>query len=90
MTRYDPEAEKTIAQFRLVLAAVRDIRSRNGIPHKAVVGFSVRCGEATAEELVPFGVAFIHMANAVLVDAGPHVEGGELVALVDIPPTKVG
>ncbi len=89
MTRYDPEAELLIAQFRLVLSAVRDIRSRNGIPYKKVVGFSVKCDGATTEGLLLFRAAFLHMANATLVDAGPHVEGDGLVAQVSIPPTKV-
>jgi len=78
--RCDPEIEARFNRFQQVLRAVRDIRSRQNVPQKKQVRFSVRCDAATGELLRPLEPYFRPLAAAVAVGWGPDVE----------PPSRAG
>ena len=69
--RQDPEIEAQFARFQEVLRAVRDIRSRQNVPPKTQIEFSVRCDAATAELLRPMEPYFASMAGARADGLGP-------------------
>jgi valyl-tRNA synthetase len=62
--RQNPEIEARFARFQEVLRAVRDIRTRQSVPPRKEVHFSVRCDAATADLLRPMEPYFIQMADA--------------------------
>ena len=64
VTRQDPEIEAQFAQFKEVLRAVREIRSRQNVAPKKRLEFAVRCGEEMAELLRPMEPYFVAMAGA--------------------------
>jgi valyl-tRNA synthetase len=84
-SREDPRIEARFAQFQKVLRAVRDIRSRQNVPPKAKVEFSVRCDDATADLLRPMEPYFPGMAGAKAMGWGPAVEPPALSANVALP-----
>jgi valyl-tRNA synthetase len=73
-SRQDKEIEAQFAEFQAVLGALREIRSRQNIPPKSSIEFSVRCNEATAKLLQPMEPYFASMANATAVAWGEHAE----------------
>jgi len=92
----DPVIEAQFARFQEVLRGLREIRSRQNLPPKKPIDFSVRCDEHTAELLRPMEGYFDSMAGAKAVAWGPEtqppatvakvlLEGGELyVDLADL------
>jgi valyl-tRNA synthetase len=60
----DAEIEARFAQFAAVLGALREIRSRQNIPSKNALPFSVRCSADSARLLQPMEPYFESMANA--------------------------
>ena len=70
----DPDIEAQFAQFQSVLAAIREIRSRQNIGPKEQIEFSVTCSAEVAEWLQPMEGFFQSMANARAVDWGPAVQ----------------
>ena len=87
--RQNPEIEARFARFQEVLRAVRDIRSRQNVPPKTDLAFSVRCDAATAALLKPMEPYFATMAGANAVAWGPDVNPPELSANVALSGMEV-
>jgi valyl-tRNA synthetase len=88
-TRQNPEIEARFARFQEVLRAVRDIRSRQNVPPKTELAFSVRCDAATAALLKPMEPYFDTMAGAKAGAWGPEVSPPELSANVALSGMEV-
>jgi valyl-tRNA synthetase len=73
LERQDAQIEARFAHFQEVLKALRDIRSRQNIPPKTPVSFSVRSDPATAQLLQPLAPYFQSMAGARATGWGPQV-----------------
>jgi valyl-tRNA synthetase len=72
LSRQNAEIEARFARFQTVLAAIRDIRSRQNILPKQQIEFSVRCDEAAAALLQPMAPYFLSMAGAKATAWGPN------------------
>lgn len=83
-SRQDEEIETRFAEFQAVLGALREIRSRQNIPPKSPIEFSVRCNEATVKLLQPMEPYFASMANATAVAWGEQTEPPATNATVHI------
>ena len=73
--------------FQSVMGAVREIRSRQNLPPKQEVAFSVNCNAATANVIEPMQGYFRAMAQANLTGCGDHVTAPKpsaTVALADL------
>jgi valyl-tRNA synthetase len=86
---HSEEAEAKFRLFRDVLGAVNEIRSRQNIPPKAKVSFSVKCAAASAPDLEALSQYFLSMANASPTVIGPSVEPPPSSAQVSIGPVDV-
>jgi valyl-tRNA synthetase len=73
LARYDQQLEQQFAQFRAVLGALREIRSRQGIAPKDSIEFCLACDPATARLLEPMQRFFQSMARATGTAWGPSV-----------------
>ncbi len=60
----DAEIEARFARFQAVLAGLREVRSRQNIPPKTPIHFSVRTDAATESSLKPMAPYFASMAGA--------------------------
>jgi valyl-tRNA synthetase len=87
--RRDPVIEARFARFQEVLRAVREVRSRQNVPPKKRIAFSVRCDAQTAELLRPMESYFASMAGARPTGFGPEVEAPAMVANVSLPGAEV-
>jgi valyl-tRNA synthetase len=67
----DRETEACFAVFQQALGAIREIRSRQNIPGKNPLEFSIKCDAATAALLQPMTAYFQSMANATSTGFGP-------------------
>jgi valyl-tRNA synthetase len=74
LARQDSKIEGRFARFQEALAGLREVRSRQNIPPKTPLTFSVRCDEATAELLRPMEPYFNAMAGAKATAWGPNVQ----------------
>ena len=83
--RRDERIEARFRQFQAVLGALREIRSRQGIPPKTGVEFLVECDAENAELLEPMEPYFASMANAKAVGWGSDVEPPATNAQVSLP-----
>ena len=83
--RRDDRIEAQFARFQEVLRAVREIRSRQSVPPRKEIEFSVRCDEATAALLRPMEPYFQSMAGARPTGFGPEVIAPSLSANVALP-----
>jgi len=70
-SRQDAESEARFARFQDVLAGLREIRSRQNIPPKTEISFSLKSDDATAKLLAPMAPYFESMAKARGVAWGP-------------------
>jgi valyl-tRNA synthetase len=73
LARQDREIEARFARFQEVLAGLREVRSRQNIPPKTPLAFSVRLDRAAAELLAPMAPYFDAMAGARATAWGPQV-----------------
>jgi len=87
--RLDETIEAQFAQFQAVLAAVREIRSRQNIAPKTTLVFSLRCTAESAALLAPLAEYFQSMANARLGECGPQIEPPPVAASVVLPDAEV-
>jgi valyl-tRNA synthetase len=87
--RRDPIIEAQFAHFQEVLRAIRDIRSRQNVPIKKEIEFSVRCDRATADLLRPMESYYASMAGAKPLGCGPDVLAPEMAANVTVPGMEV-
>ena len=83
--RVDKRIEAQFARFQEVLRSVREIRSRQNVPPKTKLEFSVRCEPDVAELLAPMQSYFQSMAGAAVTSMGPTVEPPALSANVNLP-----
>ena len=87
--REDTRIESQFALFQEVLRAVREIRSRQNVPPKKQLEFSLRCDAATAELIEPMQSYFASMAAAKIVAVGSDIEAPELSANVTMPGMEI-
>jgi len=87
--RRDATIEAQFARFQEVLRAVREIRTRQNVPPKKQLGFSVRCDAATAALLEPMESYFEAMAGARATAWGPDVVAPALSANTSLPGMEV-
>ncbi len=87
--RQDPIIEARFARFQEVLRAVREIRSRQNVPPKQQIEFSVRCDTEVAELLKPMEPYFTAMAGAKAIGFGPDIEAPALSANVTLSGVEV-
>jgi valyl-tRNA synthetase len=73
LSRQNKETESQFATFQAVLAALREVRSRQNIANRIAIEFSLKCDEATAKLLQPMASYFQSMANASSTGMGPNV-----------------
>ncbi len=66
------EIEARFARFQEVLRALREIRSRQNIPPKTPIRFTLRSNDETAALLQPMAAYFESMAGAVATAWGPN------------------
>ena len=78
----DSEIENQFATFQSVIGAVREIRSRQNIPPKEEIKFSVRCDQSNQNLLKPMAVYFSSMANSELEQIGSDVEAPQINATI--------
>ena len=72
--RRNVQVEASFARFQELLGGLRDIRSRQNIPPKTLLRFSVRCEKSTADLLEPMDPYFESMAGAKATAWGPEVQ----------------
>ena len=89
LSRQNPEIEARFARFQEVLRAIRDIRTRQNVPPRKEVNFSVRCDTATADLLRPMEPYFVKMADARATGWGADVSPLELSANVSLTGMEV-
>ena len=70
----DAQLESQFARFQGVLGALREIRSRQNVPPKKEIQFSVRCSAAEQALLEPMQAYFESMAWATATQWGPTTE----------------
>ncbi len=70
----DAQIEARFARFQEVLKVLREVRSRQNIPPKATLQFSVRSSVEIAALLRPMEPYFAAMAGAEATDWGPQVQ----------------
>ena len=73
LARQNKETEAQFATFQAVLAALREVRSRQNIANRVAIEFSLKCDEATAKLLQPMASYFQTMANAASTGMGSSV-----------------
>ncbi len=78
----NPEIETQFARFQTVLGSLREIRSRQNLPPKKDIKFSIRGDEDYCESIKPMAGYFSSMASAELISMGPQVEAPEINALI--------
>jgi valyl-tRNA synthetase len=83
-THQDKVIEQQFAQFQMVLGAIREISTRQNVPPKETIPFSVQCDRAIADRLMPMQAYFAQMARARATAWGPEVTAGEQVASVTL------
>jgi len=79
--RFNAAIEEQFAEFHAVLSALREIRSRQNIPPRQPLSFSVRCDQAAAARLQRLAAHFAALAEA-------HAAG--IAPQVTPPPTHAG
>jgi valyl-tRNA synthetase len=89
VSRRDPQIEEQFAHFQQVLRAVREIRSRQNVPPKQQIAFSVRCEPTVVKLLEPMGPYFTLMAGARPTAWGPEVTAPALSSDVALPGIEV-
>jgi valyl-tRNA synthetase len=87
--RKAPQIEAQFARFQEVLRAVREIRTRQNVPQKKQISFSVRCEAAVAELLTPMEPYFEAMAGARATACGPKVSAPALSADTSLPGMEI-
>jgi valyl-tRNA synthetase len=71
LARQNKNTEAQFSTFQSVLAALREVRSRQNIATRVPIEFSLRCDGATADLLQPMAGYFKSMANATATAMGP-------------------
>ena len=85
----DEEIEIRFSHFQKVLTGVREIRSRQQLPPRKQVPFSVRCDAQAAEALTLMKPYFESMAAAQVTGLGPHVDAPVFSATANVEGMEV-
>jgi valyl-tRNA synthetase len=85
----DGAIESQFADFQKALAAVREIRSRQNIPPKKAIQFSIRCDAGLAAQLAPMAPYFERMASAAATGLGPQVTPPQTHAKAALPSADI-
>ncbi len=85
----DETIEKQFAQFVAVLGALREIRSRQNLPPKEEITFTVACDAATSQLLEPMAPFFKSIAGAVCTGLGSAFPAPEMPAQVSLEGMEV-
>lgn len=78
------EIEKQFAQFAAVLGALREIRSRQNLPPKEEISFTVACDADTAKLLAPMGQFFQALAHARIAGLGSGFATPDIPASINV------
>ncbi len=70
----DPEIEARFTRFQAVLSGLREVRSRQNIPPKTPIKFTVKTDRATQELLEPMSPYFASMAGATAAAWGTDIQ----------------
>jgi valyl-tRNA synthetase len=84
-THVDAIIEERFARFQSALGAIREIRSRQGLPPRQMISFGVRCSEELTALLRPLEPYFAGMARATATGWGPHTEPPPTHAHANLP-----
>ena len=85
----DNAIEKQFSQFQLTLGALREIRSRQNLPPKKQIQFSIRCQPEFADLIQPLGTFFSSMASADLCEISEQVSPPKINATVALPNMEI-
>ncbi|MBX3411646.1 MAG: valine--tRNA ligase [Pirellulales bacterium] len=89
LARQDQAIERRFGLFQEVLRGLREIRSRQNIPPRTEISFSVRTDAETATLLQPMEPYFDSMAEAKASQWGPDVEPPATHAKVALPGIEI-
>jgi len=89
LARRNEPIEEQFAEFQTVLGVVREVRSRQNIPPKVAIQFSVRCDESATARLRPMAPFFDSMARATATEWGPEVKPPDRCASATSPGMEV-
>jgi len=78
----DDRTERQFGTFLSVVAAIREVRSRQNVPPKTRVPVAIRGPRDVCELLAPMHAAIESMCAATITAAGPDVSGGPAAATV--------
>ncbi len=84
-----PQIEEEFRQFQELLRAVREIRSRQNVPPRQMIDFTVRCSPETASKIQKMEPYFHLMAKARPAELGPEVKAPTMAAHVSLPGVEV-
>ncbi len=85
----DENIERQFSLFQNALGAVREIRSRQNIPPKNEICFSIRCDDVAKQSLNPLMVYFQSMARAECTAIGTDIEPPAMNAIVSLEGLEV-
>jgi valyl-tRNA synthetase len=80
----DPQIERQFTLFTQLLGAIREIRSRQGVPPKDQVAYSVQADKSVIATLQPMFPFVESMAAAELVNSGDSIEAPAINATVTL------
>ncbi|MCA9193240.1 MAG: class I tRNA ligase family protein, partial [Planctomycetales bacterium] len=89
LSHQDPTMEAQFARFASVLGALREIRSRQNIPPKAELPFTVTCDSATATLLEPMAPFFKSLAGALPTGLGSGFATPDMAATASVEGMEV-
>lgn len=85
----DQSIEQQFAKFVAALGALREIRSRNNIPPKEEISFTIGCDGVTAGLLEPMRAYFSALAKAKCVGVGSDLKEPETAAQLSVEGMEV-
>lgn len=85
----DEEIEQQFARFVTALGALREIRSRQNLPPKEEINFTISCETATQKLLEPMAPFFKALAGATCTGLGVKLQPPEMSAQVSVDGMEV-
>ncbi len=89
LARQDAKIEQQFSTFQQVLAAIREIRSRQNIAAKDPLEFSVQCSPVIAELLGPMAPYFQSMTNAKAIAWCEKIDAPATAAKTSLPGLEI-
>ncbi|MEQ8838860.1 MAG: class I tRNA ligase family protein, partial [Lacipirellulaceae bacterium] len=90
VSHIDESIAEQFSDFQAVLSAVREIRTRQNVPQKEAIEFSVKCDAEQAARLTAMQPYFTQMARATGVTLGPDAAPPETSASVALSGKQAG